>query len=63
LTRQAKRSDPVTERQNGGTYRGRVATLVGMAKAGDVFYLDNIKARCPGDNAGRNIGSLVFKIK
>jgi gliding motility-associated protein GldM len=63
LTRQAKRADAVTEKQNGGTYRGRVATLVGMAKAGDTFYIDNIKARCPGDNAGRNIGSLVFKIK
>jgi len=63
LTRQAKRADAVTEKQNGGTYRGRVATLVGMAKSGDTFYIDNIKARCPGDNAGRNIGSLVFKIK
>lgn len=63
LTRQAKRSDPVTERQNGGSYRGKVQTLVSMAKAGDTYYFDNIKARCPGDNAGRNIGSLVFKIK
>ena len=63
FTRHPKRNDPVTEKQNGGTFKGRVKTLQGMAKAGDMIYIDNIKARCPGDGAGRNIGSLVFKIR
>lgn len=63
FTRHPKRDDPVTEKQNGGTFQGRVKTLQQMAKNGDTFYIDNIKARCPGDGAGRNIGSLVFKIK
>jgi gliding motility-associated protein GldM len=63
MTRVPQRQDPITERQNGGSYRGRVATLVGMAKAGDVYYFDNIKARCPGDKAGRRIPGLIFKIK
>lgn len=63
LTRVPKRQDPVTEANQGGSYRGRVATLVGMAKPGDVFYIDNIKARCPGDRAGRKIPGLIFKIR
>ena len=63
FTRHPKRNDPVTEKQNGGTFKGRIKTLQGMAKAGDMIYIDNIKARCPGDGAGRNIGSLVFKIR
>ena len=63
FTRVPKRSDAVTERQNSGTFKSRVKTLQQSAKAGDVFYIDNIKAKCPGDNASRNIGGLIFKIK
>ncbi len=63
MTRVPARQDPITERNNGGRYTGRVKTLVGMAKAGDIFYFDNVKAFCPGDKAGRKIGGLVFKIK
>jgi len=63
MTRVPARQDPITEANNSGSYRGRVATLVGMAKAGDVYYFDDVKARCPGDAAGRRIPGLIFKIK
>lgn len=63
MTRVPQRQDPITERNTGGNYKGRVATLVGMAKAGDVYYFDNVKARCPGDAAGRRIPGLIFKIR
>ena len=36
--------------------------LVDMASPGDIYYFENIKARCPGDPAARKINSLVFKI-
>lgn len=63
LTRVPNRADPVTERSTSARFGGRVMTLVEMAKPGDTYYIDDIKARCPGDGAGRPIGSLVFKIK
>jgi gliding motility-associated protein GldM len=63
LTRVAKRQDPVPADNQGGTFSGQARSAVDQAKPGDVYYFDDIKARCPGDVAGRNIGSLVFSIK
>jgi hypothetical protein len=34
-----------------------------LAKPGDAYYFNNVRARCPGDVAGRKINSLVFQIK
>ncbi len=59
----AKRQDPVTYPNQGGSYNSNVAGAVQKAKPGDTYYFDEIKARCPGDDAGRPINSLVFTIK
>ncbi|MEL7162201.1 MAG: GldM family protein, partial [Bacteroidota bacterium] len=37
--------------------------LVQRARPGDRYFIDNIKARCPGDQAGRPIGQMVFNIQ
>jgi hypothetical protein len=37
--------------------------LANLAKPGDTYYFDNVKALCPGDPAGRPINSMVYKIK
>ena len=63
LTRQAKRADPVSEINAGAKYSGSSRALVMKAKPGDTYYFDNVKARCPGDKAGRKINSMIFKIK
>lgn len=63
LTRQPKREDPITKTNNGGKYDGQSAAMVNAAKPGDIFYFDNVKARCPGDVAGRKINPMVFKIQ
>jgi gliding motility-associated protein GldM len=63
LTKQAARQDPVTAPNSGARYSGRAANLVESAKPGDVYYFDNIKARCPGDGAGRKLPDMVWKIK
>ncbi len=63
LTRVPKRQDPVRATNQGATYGGRVANLVKAAKPGDIYYFDNIKARCPGDSAGRKLNSMVWTIK
>ena len=63
MTRVAKRKDPVDAVNRGARFSGTAANLVNMAKPGDTYYFDNIKAFCPGDKAGRKINSLVFKIR
>ncbi len=63
IARVPKRADPIIERNQGGRYSGKVGNMVRAAKPGDIYYFDNIKSRCPGDKAGRDIGSMVFRIK
>ncbi len=63
LTYVAKRQDPVESVNPGPRYSDKSNRLVSKAKPGDIYYFDNVKARCPGDKAGRTINSMVFKIK
>ena len=63
LTYVAKRQDPVESVNGGARYNAASKRLVSKAKPGDIFYFDNVKAKCPGDSAGRKINSMVFKIK
>lgn len=63
ITRVRKREDVVTYKNQGEGYNKMVQNLTENAKIGDIFYYDNIKARCPGDDAGRPINSLVVRIK
>jgi gliding motility-associated protein GldM len=63
LVKVSKREDPVEAINPGGRFDSRAANLVQQAKPGDTYYFENVKARCPGDNAGRKINTLVFKIK
>ena len=63
LTRVPKRADPIQLVNRGGTFDSKAKRLVGAAKPGDTYYFENVKARCPGDPAGRKINSMVFKIK
>lgn len=59
----AKRQDPVTYPNQGGSFNGNVTSAIQKCKPGDVLYFEEVKARCPGDQAGRPINSLVFTIK
>jgi gliding motility-associated protein GldM len=59
----AKRQDPVTYPNQGGSFNGNVSGAIGRCKPGDMLYFDNVKGRCPGDNVGRDLNSLVLKIK
>ena len=63
VTRVPKRQDPVTAPNRGGTLSGKADNIVNAAKPGDQYFFRNIKARCPGDKAGRKVNSLVFTIK
>lgn len=63
LVYQPKRQDPVVSVNRGARYTDQSRRLAQRAKPGDTYYFENIKARCPGDPAGRNIGSMVFQVK
>lgn len=63
LVKVSKRQDPIEAVNPGGTFVGQALELVQSAKPGDIYYFENVKARCPGDVAGRKINSLVFRIK
>ena len=62
LVRVPRRQDPQMETNKGGGYNAGPKGLVDQAKAGDTFYFENVKAKCPGDASGRDINQLVFKI-
>lgn len=59
----AKREDPVDSSNPGGRFNEKSQRLVARAKPGDTYYFNNIKAKCPGDKAGRDIGTMAFTIR
>lgn len=58
-----KRQDPIVRTNGGKRFSGDVTEQVNKAKPGDAYFFDDIKCKCPGDAAARNIGGLAFKIK
>lgn len=63
LVRVPKRQDPIQNTNRGGTFDEKSMRMVRQARPGDTYYFENVRARCPGDKAGRKINSMVFKIK
>ena len=63
MTYVAKKQDPITLPNQGGSFNGSVTNCTNRAKPGDIFYFDDIKARCLGDDTDRLLNSLVFSIK
>lgn len=63
LVHVASRQDPVESINAGARYNSQSRRLVNRAKPGDIYYFDDVKARCPGDKIGRPINSMVFKIR
>ena len=58
-----KRGDARSVINKGPRYTSEAVSLVNKAKPGDTYYFFAVKARCPGDTAGRKINDMVFKIK
>ncbi len=58
-----KRQDPITRQNGGARWSSEVAEMINKAKPGDSYFFDDIKCKCPGDQAARNIGGLAFKIR
>ena len=63
LVRVPKRQDPQVVENRGGKYSGEANALVKKAKPTDKYFFENIKCKCPGDPAPRDIGQMVFNIR
>jgi hypothetical protein len=63
LVRSPKREDPKVAENRGGRYGADAQALVNLAKAGDRFYFENVKCKCPGDKGSREINGLNFVIQ
>lgn len=65
FTRVPKDGDPVTERGSKpqGIFNNRMKIHAEQAKAGDVYYVDSLMAKCPGDSEPRMLESLIFRVK
>ncbi len=62
LVRAPKRADPEFAVNPGGTFGGDSKRIMNKAVPGDRFFFDNIKCKCPGDAAPRDLGSMSFII-
>jgi hypothetical protein len=62
LTYAAKRQDLLTDSQTGGAiFTTKMQGFMKTAKPGDIFYLDNIKAKAP-DGTVRKLPSIIYKM-
>lgn len=58
-----RRQDPVQVTNAGGVFNGAARNVINQAKPGDQYFFDNIRAKCPGDAAGRKINNISFKVQ
>lgn len=63
LVRIAKRQDAEFGPNQGPKISGKAADLQNKAVPGDKYIFQDIKCKCPGDPAERNLGQLVFDIR
>ncbi|MBP6825509.1 MAG: gliding motility protein GldM [Saprospiraceae bacterium] len=63
MTYLPKRQDPIAKNNSGARWNSEVGEMINKAKPGDSYFFDDIKCKCPGDQAARNIGGLAFKIR
>ncbi|HRO07739.1 MAG TPA: GldM family protein [Saprospiraceae bacterium] len=63
LVRVAKRQDPEPAQNSGATIQGNAKAIQSKAAPGDKYVFQDIKCKCPGDAAARNLGQLVFDVQ
>jgi len=63
VVRVAKRQDPEFSVNPGTKYSGKSQAIINKAKPGDTYYFENVKCKCPGDAAARELNTMVFNIK
>jgi hypothetical protein len=62
IVRVPRKGDPVELQNTGPLFNAAVQKLVEQAAPGDTYFFDDIRVKCPGDEAARTINSLTFFI-
>jgi gliding motility-associated protein GldM len=57
------RRDDIQQANVSGAFNADAQRLVSQAKPGDTYQFQNVKAKCPGDIAGRVINSMSFVVR
>jgi gliding motility-associated protein GldM len=63
MTRLPKFDDPRITQNIGGDFNEEAKRIIKKTKHGDIYYFDNIRAKCPGDTRTRKLNGMVFRIK
>lgn len=58
-----RNGDAASAINRGGRYGTDAQRLVDNAQRGDIFYFDNVKVHCPGDDYDRKMPGLMFTLK
>ena len=58
-----RKGDATNASNRGASYNDAARRLIGNSERNDIFLFDKVKARCPGDAAGRELPGLVFTLK
>lgn len=58
-----RKGDAATATNQGGGFGSDARRLIDTAQRGDVFYFDNVKVHCPGDDYDRKMPGLIFTLR
>ena len=63
LVRVTKRNDPIIIENHGAVFSSATLKVINMAKVGDYYFFENIRAKCAGDDLTRRLPAITVKIK
>ncbi len=63
MVRLPKLGDAVVVNNRGGNFSQEALRIIDKTKHGDIYYFDEIRAKCPGDIVTRKLNGMVFRIK
>jgi len=62
LVRVPRRDDPKIAVNPGASFKGDALKYINQASPGDRYFFENVRCKCPGDIASREINPLTFTI-
>jgi len=63
MVRLPKLGDPVSVKNKGGDFNEEALRVISKTKHSDIYYFDEIRAKCPGDVITRKLNGMMFRIK
>ena len=63
VVRKPERKDVVISQNTNGDFNTNSKRIISQATSGDIYYFEDIKAKCPGDQQSRKMPEIYFKIR